>query len=157
MTRDDDVIALARKFTHVRERGGQNRGVWVQTIQQFTGNKPPDSWCASFVSLVLGIAFEGKSPVPRTASCDVILETARASGWLTETPSVGDVFLCLKSPTDAHHTGFVSKVLTGAVETIEGNSNADGSDNGDGVYERTGPHARRLNPAKLVFVHYPRI
>lgn len=156
MTRVEEVLWLAQQLDFVREYGGQNKGVWVNTIQKVTGNGDGDSWCASFVSLVLGIAFKGKSPLPRSASCDALLEKGRAEGWLTDTPTVGDVFLCLNSPTDAHHTGFVLKVLDGKVETVEGNSNDDGSSNGDGVYVRKGEHARKLNPAKLTFIHYPR-
>lgn len=156
MTRDEEVIFLAGKLHFVREYGGQNKGVWVNTIQKVTGNGDGDSWCASFVSLILGVVFEGKSPLPRTASCDIILEEARKKGWLTNTPSVGDVFLILNNPNDAHHTGFVFRVLPDRVETIEGNSNDDGSSNGDGVYIREGANARKLNPAKMVFVHYPR-
>jgi hypothetical protein len=156
MTRDEEVLYLAGKLCFVREVGGQNKGVWVNTIQKVTGNGDGDSWCASFVSLVLGIAYEGKSPLPRTASCDVILEHARDNGWLSDTPDVGDVFLCMKSPTDAYHTGFVAKVLADRVETIEGNSNDEGSANGDRACKREGDRARKLSPGKLQFVKYPR-
>ncbi len=156
MTRDEEVLYLAGKLCFVREVGGQNKGVWVNTIQKVTGNGDGDSWCASFVSLILGIAYEGGKPLPRSASCDVILEYARANGLLTDKPSVGDVFLVLKSPTDAVHTGFVERVFTDRVETIEGNSNDEGSSNGDRVCRRNGDRSRKLNPAKLVFVRYPR-
>lgn len=154
MTPTDEVLFLARKFLFVREVGGQNQGVWVQTIQKVTGNAPPDSWCASFVSLILGMAFGGKSPLPRSASCDAFLEAARAAGWLTATPSVGDVFLRLNSPTDAHHIGFVTDVgALPAVGTISGNTSEDGtSSNGDRVAERfITPKA-----ATIIYVAYPR-
>ena len=75
MTRDEEVIDLAGKFTFVREYGGSNKGVWVGVIQAVT-QTPGLAWCASFVSLVLGMVFSGKSPLPRTASCDVLLEFA---------------------------------------------------------------------------------
>lgn len=154
MTRDEEVLWLAGKLCFIREVT-QNTGVWVGVVQATT-QTPGQSWCASFVSLVLGIAFEGKNPLPRTASCDVILEHARDQGWLSDTPDVGDVFLCLRSPTDAYHTGFVLNVLPGKVETIEGNSNDDGSANGDRACKREGDRARELAPGKLVFVKYPR-
>lgn len=154
MSRSDLVLFIARLWLHVREVGGQNKGIWVGTIQHFTGNGPGDSWCASFVALVLGLAFGGKGPLPRSASCDAFLEKARAEGWLTQTPSVGDVFLRLNTPTDAHHTGFVTRVdADGVIGTIAGNTSEDGkSSNGDRVAEHD------IKPAlgTIVYVAYPR-
>lgn len=149
-----DVLDIARLFLFVREHGGPNAGVWVSTIQKVTGNAPPDSWCASFVSLCLGLATGGNSPLPRTASCDVLLEAARGGGWLTDTPSVGDLFLRLNSPTDAHHTGFITRVDDdGTIGTIAGNTSEDGhSSNGDRVAEHD------LTPAAgtIMYVAWPR-
>lgn len=154
MNQSDLVIFLARQFLFVREVGGQNRGVWVGMIQNLTGNGAGDSWCASFVSLILGIAFAGKNPLPRTASCDALLEKARAEGWLTQTPSPGDVFLRLNSPTDAHHTGFVIGVnADGSVLTIAGNTSEDGkSSNGDRVAE----HSLFASAPTIIYIAYPR-
>lgn len=154
MNRDELVLFHARSFLHVREVGGQNRGVWVGMIQHYTGNGPGDSWCASLASLVMGLAFAGQSPLPRSASCDVHLEAARKEGWLTDTPSVGDVFLRMNSPTDAHHIGFVTRVdEDGTIGTIAGNTSEDGkSSNGDRVAEHD------LLPAAgtILYIAYPR-
>lgn len=154
ISRDEHTLSIARLFLFVREVGGQNMGVWVNMIQKLTGNAGGDSWCASFVSLVLGLSFSGVNPLPRTASCDVILEMARAKGWLTNTPSVGDVFLRLHTPTDAHHTGFVTEVHDdGGIGTIAGNTSEDGvSSNGDRVAE----HTIHPSASSIVYVHYPR-
>ena len=135
MSRTETILFLARRFLFVREVGGPNMGVWVNTIQKVTGNGDGDSWCASFVSLILGMAYDGKSPLPRSASCDAFLEAARTKGWLTQTPSVGDLYLKLKSPIDAVHIGFVTS--TSPLTGISGNTSADGtSSNGDRVAER---------------------
>jgi hypothetical protein len=154
MTRTETILFLARQFLFVREVGGQNTGVWVQTIQKVTGNAPPDSWCASFTALIMGLAFGGKSPLPRSAGCDAWLEAARKEGWLTQTPSVGDIFLRLKTPTDAVHIGFVTDVSQlPAVGTISGNTSEDGtSSNGDRVAERF------ITPATgtIIYIAYPR-
>jgi len=151
---EDALLWIARRFLFVREVGGQNRGIWVNMIQKLTQNDNGDSWCASWVSLVLGLAFGGKSPLPRTASCDVILATARKEGWLTSTPSVGDLFLLLKNPNDAHHVGIVTEVKNATViGTIAGNTSEDGtSSNGDRVAE----HDMTIVPGKIIFVAYPR-
>jgi hypothetical protein len=80
----------------------------------------------------------GRWPLPQTRSCDVLLEFARRHGVLRETPIPHGVFLALRTDHDAYHTGFVEDLAAGygpnAFRTIEGNSNDDGSANGDGVY-----------------------
>lgn len=147
----EDILRIAHDWDFVREVGGQNAGIWVNVVQKVTGNTTGDSWCASWVSLILGIAFKGKSPLPRSASCDVLLEAARAQGWLTDTPSVGDLYLRLLSQTDAHHVGILVSVdpLVG----ISGNTSHDGtSSNGDRVAE----HELHPKPGTIIYVHYPR-
>ena len=133
----------------VQEATKQNDGQWVEAIQRITGNKKGDAWCASFVTMVLDIAYRGKNPLARSASCDVMLEDARAKGWLQPTPNVGDVFLVMKTPTDAHHTGVVTAVGLTSVKTVEGNTNDDGSRDGYGVF------ARERKTAGLLFIRLP--
>lgn len=133
------LIDIARLGKFIRELTGQNDGAWVEAIQRVTGNRKGDAWCASYVSVVLALYYGGpeKNPLPMTASCDVLLEAARKKGWLTGSPRAGDVFLVMKSETDAVHTGFVTDVKLLSVKTIEGNTNADGSRDGYGVFERS--------------------
>ena len=122
----------------VKETTRANDGPWVEAIQRVTGNKKGDAWCASFVAFVLDISYRGANPLPRTASCDALLEYAKAKGLLTTAPRAGDVFLVMKTPTDAHHTGFCTgPAVAGRVPTIEGNTNTDGSRDGWGVFART--------------------
>jgi hypothetical protein len=129
------LVLVARLFRFVREIGGANRGVWVQTFQRYTDNAPGDSWCASFVSFVLSITYQGKSPLTKTASCATMLAEARAKGFEVKLPLPGDLFFYLDATGHAHHVGIVTasaKPLIG----IAGNTSGDGtSDNGDGVYE----------------------
>lgn len=152
VTRDAEVIYLARKFRFVREVP-ENRGQRVEAIQRWSGGKPGDSWCAHFATMVLDLAFEGASPIPRTGSCDAILGQARANGWLRDTPAPGDLYLVLRSPTDAHHVGIViGPTGKNTFLEVSGNTNTDGSDNGIGVFERS----REIAPGRIVFVRYPR-
>jgi hypothetical protein len=146
MATAQEVVALARKFLFVRE-AGQNRGQRVEAIQRWCGGAIGDSWCAYFATMVLDLAFQGNSPIPREGACGVIYANAKAKGWVTHTPEVGDLFLYVDAADHAHHVGIVTGIapLTG----IAGNTSEDGkSPNGDRVAERP--------IAADIFVHYPR-
>lgn len=164
----DRPTRLARLFDFVRERldahgRGTNAGPWVEAFQRTTGNRPGDAWCASFATAVVAIAAggPGRSPIPATASCDVLLEDARGRGWLTSEPEAEDLGLVLKDPRDAVHVFVVERVVREPggrvlVETVEGNTNRAGSREGVGVFVRAGREARVVTPA-LTFIRYPRI
>lgn len=133
------LLDLARKFRYVRELP-ENRGQRVEAIQKWCGGKSGDSWCCHFATMILDIWYEGKSPIPRTGSCDVVLETARQDQRLSEEPRVGDLYLRLRAKHDANHIGIVTDVSQwddNVIGTLSGNTSPDGlSSNGDGVYER---------------------
>lgn len=138
-------LEIARLFLFVRE-AGQNRGLRVESIQHWSAGQFGDSWCAEFATMVLDLEYQGNAPIPRQGSCQAIRELAATNGWLTDTPSVGDLFLYINAADNAHHIGFVTAVdpLTG----IAGNTSADGtSDNGDRVAEHGIP--------AHVFIHLP--
>lgn len=144
------MIPVAEHFVGwVKEATRANDGPWVEAILRVTGNKKGDPWCASFVTFVLDIAYRGKNPLARSASCDVLLAHARERGWFTTEPAPGDVFLVMRRPDDAVHTGFVSGVGTGVVRTIEGNTNDGGSRDGWGVF------ARERKRDGLTFIRLP--
>lgn len=141
------VVPVAELFVGwVRETTGKNDGPWVEAIQRTTGNKRGDPWCASFVNFVLDIAYRDLNPLPATASCDELLAFARKHNRLTTTPVPGDVFLVMKTKTDATHTGIVTQVLADSVLTIEGNTNREGAREGNGVW------ARERKRAGLLFI-----
>lgn len=147
-----NLIEFARQCDYIRE-AGPNAGQRVEAVQKWGGGEKGQSWCAYMATLWLDVIYKGNAPIQRTGSCDVILEKARASGWLTETPAVGDLYLFLNSPTDAHHVGVVTAVAQGGFTGIAGNTSEDGhSSNGTGVFE----HPFTLAPGKIIFVHYPR-
>ena len=141
------VVSVAELFVGwVREATNANDGPWVEAIQRTTGNRRGDAWCASFVNFVLQIAYAGKNPLPATASCDVILEFGRKHNRIVETPEPGDIFLVMRNPNDAVHTGIVTRVTDTTVHTIEGNTNNGGGREGWGVL------ARERRKAPLLFV-----
>lgn len=142
-----DPVQLARLYTFVREAGGDNRGLRVEAIQHWSEGQFGDSWCCEFATMILDLSFAGQSPIPREGGCAAVKELSDKSGWTTDTPTVGDLFLYVNDAGHAHHIGFVTQTdpLTG----IAGNTSADGtSSNGDGVHEH--------QIHTTVFVHYPR-
>lgn len=146
---------IAEQYAFVRETLGPNRGVFVESIQRISDNRPGESWCMSFVSMCLWIAYQRQPLLPRTGACAVAYAVAKQSGWITQTPVRGDVFFRLDVATDhAHHTGFVAKTYPNdptRVSAIAGNTSADGlSSNGVGVFT----HDLTKGPS-LVFVHLP--
>lgn len=148
-----EILRVAEQLRFIREQAGAaNRGRWVEALQRVGGTTPGQPWCACYVSAVLGLAYQGKNPLPYTAGCDVLLEDARARGLLVDTPQPGDVFLRLKTDTDADHTGFVREVLAGGKWTTwEGNANAAGAREGNEVCSITRP--RRAE--RYVFIRVP--
>lgn len=130
--------------------GQTNMGPWVRSYMDgYEGNQW--FWCMGFVQTVIDQAAShlGKNfrtLMPATYSCDVVGNTGLQKRLLTrysqlrQNPSLarpGDIFLVQKSPQDWIHTGIITEVHDGVFETIEGNTNTDGSSNGDGVYLRT--------------------
>lgn len=133
----------------IEEIGGPNAGRAVEIIQKSTGNTKGDAWCASFVYYVGSQLLGAGWKLPRTASCDVLLQYAKQKGVLSDVPEVGCVFLLLKTPSDAIHTGFAIGVSPGECVTLEGNTNPAGGRDGYGVFKRTRP----VN-AKYKYIHW---
>lgn len=132
----DSIVAVARRFSFVRETDGPNRGLWVRFILWFTGNVEGESWCMAFISLVLFIAYRGKPPLIRTAGCDEALRDARKKGYIVAEPRPGDLVFSVTNG-DAHHVAICTAPPTpAAVPVIAGNTSEDGkSSNGTGVFE----------------------
>lgn len=95
----------------------------------------------------------GKSwPLPKTLSCDVLLQYATKKKLLTNTPVAGDLFLVMASPTDAIHVGFVEQLLPeNKFTTFEGNSNDRGIRDGDGVVSNVRDSS---GPTTYQFIHW---
>jgi len=152
VTFDDRLLYLARSFAFVREAQthGQNRGLRVEAIQHWSSGQTGDSWCCEWATMMLDIAFNGGSPIPRLQACEDVHSLAIEKHWMTHTPAVGDLVLSIDPATNrAHHVGILTS--SSPLVSIAGNTSADGvSSNGDGVYE----HAISLT--NKAFVHYPR-
>lgn len=138
------VLDVARSYIGVREHG-KNRGPHVDLFLRSAGldpNRGSYPWCCAFVVHVYQDAATGlalASPVPRTASCAKLWAKSPAAAR-TMTPAEGGIFVMLR-PEGKGHTGIIESVFCDergiGLVTIEGNTDASGSREGDGVYRRT--------------------
>ena len=147
------VVAAASSFIGVGEEGGDNRGQMVELFLGEVGQKPGAPWCAAFVyhvgywALYDHRARRSSWPLPKTASCYQLGEFARRRGILFDVPREGDVFLLYSRDAGRFaHTGFVVDTLGGPQGrktfeclTIEGNTNDDGSHNGNNTLMKSRP------------------
>lgn len=144
-----DVLAIARQHLaeHPIEVGGDNKGPWVRLYMQ-ANEGPAWYWCAGFVSFVLkqSCMQAGRSmPIPGSFSCDLLASQAKAANLFVPEkqaysikPDQVFIFLVRKSSADWIHTGFGFDMQSdGVFQTIEGNTNNDGSRNGYEVCQRT--------------------
>lgn len=134
-----------------------NSGPWVRSyLDGYEGDIW--YWCAGFVQAIVDQAASHlnksfKTLMPLTYSCDTMGSTASQKKLLIKNKDIknnpslvkpGDIFLLQKSALDWYHTGIITEVHEDYFETIEGNTNTDGSHNGNGVYKRTRNFQKQL-------------
>lgn len=142
------LVELAKKEVGVEEIGGTNCGPRVNEYKAATW-LPPDQpwpWCAAFIDWLVMRAMEdsGKEFTfqrPRTAGAwDLENWSMKQDGstWTKLNPQAGDI-----APGDIviftfSHVGLaIDSPEKGVVQTVEGNSNAQGSREGGGVWKQT--------------------
>ncbi len=122
----------------VREVGGNNRGPEVKAYLKSVGLGENYPWCAAFVSWCF-LQVEIEAPisawVPSFALSDKMIY--KQGKVLKRIPKFGDVLLIwfknLKRPA---HIGFIDQWSEKWIITVEGNTNKNGSREGDGVYRK---------------------
>jgi hypothetical protein len=140
-------------------RQQSNSGPWVRSYMDGSDGAGM-LWCMGFSQAILGQAAsemgkDFRTIVPQTDSCDEVaaygISTSRLIkniAWRAN-PSLarpGDIFLIYQNPTVKwYHAGIIISVTPEYVETIEGNTNEGGSNNGIGVYRRI----RNFHNAKI--------
>ena len=131
------VLNIAEKEGYgLKETDGQNCGPQVKKYLILCGLPEGNPWCAAFVSWVMHEALKELFEKCFIISADTwaFESFAIEKGILSEAPEPGDIFLRYDSngPT---HTGFVLYLPNNTqFKTCEGNSNSNGSSNGDGIY-----------------------
>jgi len=153
----DAVLGVAAALDPVQELADvQNRGYFVDAINEFCGSPLGSPWCMNFVHYC-GINALGASrwPLGRSGSCDVVLARAHRDGIVSETPTRGAVFLRINAQnrSDAQHAGFVTQLIpTAGWRTIEGNGALNGSREGKAVVTITRGHTTDRN--RYLFVDW---
>jgi len=143
------VVAYAEQHLkqHPREVGGQNKGPWVRLYMK--GNEGTAwPWCAGFVCFILKQACDtlGISlPFGTSFSCDTLAANAKTKGIFLKGDNIADkrqitpgsFFLNRRTSTDWTHTGIVVGARNDIFQTIEGNTNDEGSREGYELCGRT--------------------
>lgn len=147
------VVAAARSQVGYHE--GRSGGHWnnrekyaAQVAGLEWANYQP--WCATFVAWCFTKA-GAIGLVPKvSASCDISASGWKHAGRWSEYPAIGaQVFY--GTPRDLVHTGLVVAFDDDTITTVEGNTNDNGSREGDGVYVKR----RRRRDAYVVGYGYP--
>lgn len=140
----EQTLAVAAHFVGVKEHPPKsNDGPEVSGFLKAVGLPAGYPWCAAFVwcAVAKAAAAAGEeNPLPRTGGVGTLWAMVD-SKWKTHEPKRGCIFIHL-NPDGHGHCGFVTWVddgAPGALRTLEGNTDASGSREGDGVYERTRP------------------
>ncbi|MFI8962042.1 CHAP domain-containing protein [Streptomyces sp. NPDC053493] len=121
--------------------GRDPSGNW-NNQQKFSPNVPGlewsqgQAWCATFTAWGAD-ELGARDRWPITASCYTAVQWWKKAGRWTEYPVLGGPFYLGTSGQD--HVGVVYAYDDDTIYTVEGNTNAGGSFQGDGVYLRSRP------------------
>ncbi|GAB4242814.1 MAG: hypothetical protein Tsb0034_20440 [Ekhidna sp.] len=122
----------------VKEQGGANRGKQVEQYLAAVGFAPGYAWCAAFVSWCYqqaNVEHPRSAWVPSYARVQHLIY--KRGEFINRMPQAGDVFMIwfdrLNRPA---HIGFVDEWQNQWVITVEGNTDDNGSREGDGVYKK---------------------
>lgn len=147
---NERALQIASLLVGVREERGPNDGVMVEAFQKDTGNHVGDSWCMSFAYWCYDEAAHSlgvKNPlIPTGGSLDQLNRTKCRIIPSAEyiDPQPGDIGILDHGGGKGHTYLVKGPGGSGVVDTVEGNSNTDGSSNGNGAYARQ----RIINKAK---------
>nr|WP_315419991.1 peptidoglycan-binding protein [uncultured Pedobacter sp.] len=124
------LLCIAKNEVGVRELSGHNDGPRVAAYLRYTGVEQGSPWCAAFVSWVFN---QAGYAAPRTPWSPALFPLNKRTEQIRPAVIFGIYFSHLKRIA---HCGFVERQEGGWLITIEGNTNVEGSREGDGVYRK---------------------
>ncbi|QDW28127.1 peptidoglycan-binding protein [Pedobacter sp. KBS0701] len=127
------LLCIAKNEVGVRELSGHNDGPRVATYLRYVNVKEGSAWCAAFVSWVFG---QAGYPAPRTPWSPALFPLSKRTKQVSPAVVFGIYFSHLKRIA---HCGLVERKEGDWLITIEGNTNMEGSREGDGVYRKRRP------------------
>lgn len=135
----EEIIQLAESQLYVREKTGNNDGKEVERYLRSTGLGKGYAWCAAFVTWLHD---EVNIPNPQSAWSPDWFRTnvvyrLNDPRLISFRARPGQVFgLYYESKKRVAHVGIITRETRLHYETIEGNTNAAGSNEGDGNYRK---------------------
>lgn len=153
MTTFDKIESIARSQIGYREGGGRVNNNDQKYSDELPGFDWSDGqpWCATFVNWVFWKAGVWELIPAHSASCDFMGDGWKKIDRWSEYPAKGaQVFFGY--PHDLNHTGIVVDFDKDYIYTVEGNTNNDGSREGDGVYLKK----RERRGANVIGYGYPK-
>jgi CHAP domain len=134
-----NALKIAQSQIGVQEiPKGSNAGTDVEKYLKSVGLSKGYSWCMAFVywcAMEASIQTQTKNKLKKTAG--VLAQWNGRPELQVSIPAPGDLFI-IDAGKGLGHTGFVEKLLPkGKMQTIEGNTNTDGSREGFKVCRRT--------------------
>jgi peptidoglycan hydrolase-like protein with peptidoglycan-binding domain len=139
---NERALQIACSMIGVREEKGPNDGLMVAAFQKDVDIHAGDSWCMALVvwsydeaSRSLGLTM----PLVRTGSCMNQLTQTKCRVIPAEEytdPQPGDIGIIDLGHWHGHTYLVAAPGCAGVVDSVEGNTNIDGSANGIGVFAR---------------------
>lgn len=109
-------------------------------------NDDESSWCDVFAcaTYLIGGGLKLVADFPVSAACSESETKYKQMNRYSEYPALGaQIFYNVSGLSGAHHTGIVVAYDANTVKSVEGNTNTNGSSQGDGVYTHT--NQRRID------------
>lgn len=134
---DRVVMAALDRVGEMEDFPFTNRSAFVDAINLAAGTDKAEPWCASFVTYCVSEA-KLNSPPKDKAACEewhVWAVVTKRFHDASETPKPGWIAVFdFRHTGKAHHCGIVIRINGPAILTCEGNTDEDGSAEGNGVY-----------------------
>jgi hypothetical protein len=127
-TQRNNLVRNARREVGIREKTGRNDGSRVEEYLRYVGLKKGQPWCAAYVSFIYATSGFNK---PRSGWSPDLFPSSR----LARSALPGNVLgIYFKKYGRIAHVGIILQVEGDWILSCEGNTNSDGSREGDGVY-----------------------
>ena len=138
------------------EKGGNNDGPLVRLLQDTLGKPEREPWCMSFVQSCLAYAEKKTgviSPIFASEHCQTVWNKTPEVQRVKTSPLKYAIVVWRYEGTSSGHTGIVLECdYRQWFRSVEGNTNGDGSRDGDGVYYKRRDWIRNGSLVKMGFL-----